>query len=73
MTALDAARKALRKLIASPLSRRLQDARLSSKVKHSAFILYETDADPVTHVQHYRQVMFMHEGDDAFMCKMFPL
>ncbi|XP_058189214.1 uncharacterized protein LOC131306806 [Rhododendron vialii] len=59
-------------MAASPFAKRLQDARLPSKVKHGAFILYETNADPVAHIQHYQQAMFMHVGDDAIMCKMFP-
>lgn len=41
-------------------------------VKHNAFIPYETDADPVTHTQHYGQAMFMHEEDDDVTCKIFP-
>ncbi|XP_058202934.1 uncharacterized protein LOC131317395 [Rhododendron vialii] len=72
MSARDAARQALSNIAAYPFAKRLQDARLPSRVKHGAFILYETNADPVAHIQHYQQAMFMHVGDDAIMCKMFP-
>ncbi|XP_058219663.1 uncharacterized protein LOC131330182 [Rhododendron vialii] len=72
MTAREAAQKALSNITASPFARRLQEARLPSRVKHGTFILYETNADPMAHIQHYQQAMFMHDGDDAIMCKMFP-
>lgn len=42
-----------------------------SSMKHSMFIPCEANTDPVAQIQHYRQVMFMHDGDDAIMCKMF--
>ncbi|XP_058203025.1 uncharacterized protein LOC131317494 [Rhododendron vialii] len=50
MTAREAAWKALSNIAASPFARRLQEARLPSRVKHSTFILYETNADPVAHI-----------------------
>ncbi|XP_058198971.1 uncharacterized protein LOC131314395 isoform X1 [Rhododendron vialii] len=72
VTAREAARKALSNIAASPFAKRLQEARLLSRVKHGTFVLYETNTDPVAHIQHYQQAMFMHEGDDAILCKMFP-
>ncbi|XP_058185800.1 uncharacterized protein LOC131303024 [Rhododendron vialii] len=50
MTAREAARKALSNIASSPFARKLQEARLPSRVKHGTFILYETNADPVAHV-----------------------
>lgn len=72
MTARDAARRELSKIAASPLSRRLQDTRLLSRVKHSTFVPYGTNIDLIAHIQHYQQALFMHDGDDAIMCKIFP-
>lgn len=34
--------------------------------------MYETNIDPVVHIQHYQQAMFMHTENDSIMCKMFP-
>lgn len=45
-TTHDATRRALKKIVISPLSKRLQDAQLLSRVKHSAFVPYEMDTDP---------------------------
>ncbi|XP_058185793.1 uncharacterized protein LOC131303018 [Rhododendron vialii] len=56
MTAREAEWKALSNIASSPFSRKLQDARLPSRVKHGTFVLYETDADPVAHIQHYQQL-----------------
>ncbi|XP_058219289.1 uncharacterized protein LOC131329886 [Rhododendron vialii] len=64
MSAREAARKALNNIASSPFARRLQEARLLSRVKHGAFILYETNIDPVAHIEHYQQAMFMHNGND---------
>ncbi|XP_058219680.1 uncharacterized protein LOC131330198 [Rhododendron vialii] len=72
MTAREVARKALGNIETSPFTRKLQEARLPSRVKHGTFVLYKTNTDLVAHVQHYQQAMFMHYGDDAIMCKMFP-
>ncbi|XP_058218716.1 uncharacterized protein LOC131329551 [Rhododendron vialii] len=50
MSAGEAARKALSNIASSPFERRLQEARLLSRVKHGAFILYETNTDLVAHI-----------------------
>lgn len=71
-TAHEAVRRALSQIAASPLSKRLQDARLPSRIKHRAFTTNKTNMDPVRHIQYYQQAMFMHIGDDTVMCKMFP-
>ncbi|XP_058202931.1 uncharacterized protein LOC131317393 [Rhododendron vialii] len=53
MSAREAARKALSNIVSSPFAKRLLEARLPSRVKHGVFILYETNTDPVAHIQHY--------------------
>ena len=70
--AREAARKALNHVAASPLAKWIQRADPPARIKHNPFVLYETTDDPVTHIQHYQQAMFMHARDDALMCKMFP-
>lgn len=45
---------------------------MPSRIKHKVFTAYESNTDPVAHIQHYQQAMFTHIGDDAIMCQMFP-
>ncbi|KAH7862454.1 hypothetical protein Vadar_005027 [Vaccinium darrowii] len=71
-TAREAAKEALGQISKSPLAHWIRTEKTPSRVKHSAFIPYETSTDPVAHIQHYQQAMFMHERDDALLCKMFP-
>jgi len=71
-TAREAAKEALGQISKSPLAHWIRAEKTPSRVKHSAFIPYETSTDPVAHIQHYQQAMFMHEQDDALLCKMFP-
>lgn len=37
------------------------------------FNCYNGKTDPVEHVSHYIQMMFLHTHNDALMCKVFPL
>ena len=69
---LDAARRALEQLSGNPLSSSLLNAKMPSRIKHDPFILYDSSADPVGHIRHYQQQMFMHTGDDVAMCVAFP-
>jgi hypothetical protein len=71
-TAREAAKEALGQISKSPLAYWIRSEKTPSRVKHSTFIPYETSTDPVAHIQHYQQTMFMHEQDDALLCKMFP-
>ena len=34
--------------------------------------MYDGLQDPLDHLMHYRQVMMLQVGNDAFLCKVFP-
>jgi hypothetical protein len=34
--------------------------------------MYDNKADPIGHINHFRQGMALHLSNDALMCRMFP-
>lgn len=36
------------------------------------FFTYDGSSDPFYHIMHYRQLMTLHIGNDALLCKVFP-
>ena len=45
---------------------------MPSRFTRPSFISYEGKTDLVEHVSHYIQMMFLHNQNDALMCKVFP-
>jgi hypothetical protein len=36
------------------------------------YVMYDSRANPIGHISHFRQSMALHLGNDALMCRMFP-
>ena len=45
---------------------------MPSKFTRSPFNSYDGKTDPVEHVSHYIQMMYLHTHKDTLMCKVFP-
>ena len=37
------------------------------------FLTYDGTSDPFDHIMHYRQLMTRGVGNDALLCKVFPI
>ena len=64
--------KALNQISRSPFTRKIEDARLSSRFHQLTFTIYNGRTNPVKHVSHFNQRMAIHSKDEALMCKVFP-
>ncbi|XP_020426548.1 uncharacterized protein LOC109950824 [Prunus persica] len=38
-----------------------------------SFIHFKGDSDPESHLKHFKNVMILHQADDALMCKVFTI
>lgn len=45
---------------------------MPSRFNRTPFISYDGKIDPVKHVSHYIQMMFLYNQNDALMWKVFP-
>ena len=45
---------------------------MPSRFTRPTFISYDGKTDPVKHVSHYIHMMFLHNHNDALMCRVFP-
>ena len=64
--------KQLQQISHSPFSSKIERAKLPTKFTPPNLISYNGKTDPVAHLSHYRQSMVLYNGNDAFMCHIFP-
>ncbi|XP_075659209.1 uncharacterized protein LOC142629107 [Castanea sativa] len=69
---MDAMSRALHQAARSPFSRNIEGAPMPSKFTRPSFNSYTGKMDPMEHVSHYIQMMFLHAHNNALMCKVFP-
>ncbi|XP_023895031.2 uncharacterized protein LOC112006941 [Quercus suber] len=70
--AMDMMSRALRKAARSPFSAGIEQAPMPDRFVRPPFNSYDGKTDPVEHISHYIQMMFLHTHNDALMCKGFP-
>ena len=70
--AMDAMSWALRRAARSPFSEEIERAPMPSRFTRPPFNSYDGETDPIEHVSHYIQMMYLHSHNDALMCKVFP-
>uniref|UniRef100_A0A2N9HGB5 Retrotransposon gag domain-containing protein n=1 Tax=Fagus sylvatica TaxID=28930 RepID=A0A2N9HGB5_FAGSY len=63
--------KALHQISHSPFLKEIERAHLPGKFSSPNYVMYDGRADPIGHINHYRQSMALHLGNDALMCRMF--
>ena len=63
--------KALHQISHSPFSKEIKRARLLGKFSPPNYMMYDSRADPVGHISHFRQSMALHLSNDALICRMF--
>jgi hypothetical protein len=64
--------KALHQISHSPFSKEIKRVHLPGKFSPSNYVMYDGRADPIGRINHFRQSMALHLGNDALMCRMFP-
>ena len=64
--------KALHQISHFPFLKEIKRAHLPRKFSSSNYVMYDSRADPIEHISHFRQSMAFHLGNDALMCRMFP-
>ena len=63
--------KALHQISKSPLTRRIERAKLPRQFVQPTFTMYNGRTDPVDHVSHFNHKMAVHSRNEALMCKVF--
>ena len=58
--------------IALPFLKEIERAPLPRMFSPLNYVTYNGRADPIRYINHFRQSMALHLGDDALMCQMFP-
>ena len=71
IAAMDAMSRALHRTARSPFSGDIERAPMSSRFTRPPFNFYDGKTDPVEHVSHYVQMMYLHSHNDTLMCKVF--
>jgi len=69
---MDAMSQALRRAARSPFSGDIERASMPSRFTRPPFNYYDGKTNSVEYVSHYVQMMFLHNHNDALMCKVFP-
>ena len=64
--------RALCQISKSPLTRRIDRAKLPRRFVQPTFTIYNGRTDPVEHVSHFNQRMVVYSRNKALMCKVFP-
>ena len=70
---MDTMSRTLRRATRSPFLRDIEQAPMQSRFTRPLFNYYDGKTDPIEHVSHYIQMMFLHTHNDALMCKVFLL
>ena len=65
-------RKQLRQISHSPVSSKIERAKLPTKFAPLNLIFYNGKTDPVAHLSHYRQSMALYNGNNSLICCIFP-
>ena len=68
----DAMSKALNQISRLPFTRRIEGGKLPQWFNQPTFTICNGRTNPVEHVSHFNQRMFMHSKNEALMCKVFP-
>jgi hypothetical protein len=63
--------KAFHQISHSPFSKEIERAHLPGKFSSLNYVMYDSRANPIRHINHFRQSMTLHLGNDALMCRMF--
>jgi hypothetical protein len=64
--------RAFHQISHSPFSKEIERAHLPGKFSPPNYVIYDGRTDPIGHINHFRQSMALHLGNDALMCQMFP-
>ena len=67
----DAMSRALRQILKSPFTQRIERAKLPHRFTQPAFTIYNGRSNPMEHVSHFNQRMAVHSRNKALMCKVF--
>ena len=68
----DAISRALRQILKSPFTWRIDRANLPRQFTQPMFTMYNSRTNPVEHVSHFNQRMAIHLRNEALLCKVFP-
>ena len=63
--------KALNQISKSPITRKIEGAKLPRRFHQPTFTMYNGQTDPVEHVSQFNQRMAVYSKDKALMCKVF--
>ena len=64
--------KALNQISKSPITRKIEGAKLPRRFHQPTFTMYNGQMDPVERVSQFNQRMAVYSKDKALMCKVFP-
>ena len=64
--------RALKQISKSPITPRIEEARLPRRFTQPTFTMYNDRIDPVEHVSHFNYRMDVHSKNETLMCKVFP-
>ena len=63
----------LQQISHSPFSTRIERTKFPAKFVTPPLVVYDGKSDPVGHLSRFWQAMAIHNSNDAFMCRVFPL
>ena len=69
---LDTMSQTLRRAARSPFFDEIDCTKMPRRFTCPPFTIYDRKTDPVEHVSHYIQMMFLCSQNDGLMCKVFP-